>query len=48
MCAAPGSKTAQIIECLHRDESNPIPSKYQFSLINYHLSLCTLRWFCYC
>ena len=27
MCAAPGSKTAQIIECLHRDETNPIPSK---------------------
>lgn len=26
MCAAPGSKTAQIIECLHRDETNPIPS----------------------
>ncbi len=31
MCAAPGSKTAQIIECLHRDESNPIPSKSIFS-----------------
>ncbi|CAF4011319.1 unnamed protein product [Rotaria sp. Silwood2] len=28
MCAAPGSKTAQIIECLHRDESNPIPSGF--------------------
>ncbi|CAF4093631.1 unnamed protein product, partial [Adineta steineri] len=28
MCAAPGSKTAQIIECLHRDETNPIPSGF--------------------
>ncbi|CAF0967323.1 unnamed protein product [Rotaria sordida] len=28
MCAAPASKTAQIIECLHRDESNPIPSGF--------------------
>jgi len=27
MCAAPGSKTAQIIESLHRDETNPLPSK---------------------
>lgn len=25
MCAAPGSKTAQIVELLHRDESIPIP-----------------------
>lgn len=32
MCAAPGSKTAQIIECLHRDEMNPIPSKSLLTL----------------
>lgn len=32
MCAAPGSKTAQIIECLHRDETNPIPSKTPLTL----------------
>lgn len=28
MCAAPGSKTAQIIESLHRDETNPLPSGF--------------------
>lgn len=39
MCAAPGSKTAQLIEYLHSDESNPIPSKYIhiFSIINLYL-----------
>ena len=25
MCASPGSKTAQLIEFLHQDKSNPIP-----------------------
>ncbi|XP_031623362.1 tRNA (cytosine(34)-C(5))-methyltransferase [Contarinia nasturtii] len=28
MCAAPGSKTAQLIEALHADENNPIPSGF--------------------
>lgn len=28
MCAAPGSKTAQLIEALHSDESKPIPSGF--------------------
>lgn len=28
MCAAPGSKTAQLIEALHVDESKPIPTGY--------------------
>ena len=28
MCAAPGSKTAQLIESLHKDESNPIPEGF--------------------
>ncbi|CAF0992223.1 unnamed protein product, partial [Didymodactylos carnosus] len=28
MCAAPGSKTAQIIEFLHQDETNPIPNGF--------------------
>lgn len=27
MCAAPGSKTAQIIEALHADSSHPIPGQ---------------------
>ncbi len=47
MCAAPGSKTAQLIEYLHSDESNPIPSKYIhiFSIIHLYF---ILRWFCYC
>jgi 16S rRNA C967 or C1407 C5-methylase (RsmB/RsmF family) len=41
MCAAPGSKTAQIIECLHRDESNPIPSKsIVLFFLNYLSSIC--------
>jgi tRNA and rRNA cytosine-C5-methylases len=26
MCAAPGSKTAQIIEMIHAADSNPVPS----------------------
>ena len=26
MCASPGSKTAQLIEMLHQDKSNPTPS----------------------
>jgi tRNA (cytosine34-C5)-methyltransferase len=28
MCAAPGSKTAQLIEMLHNDKSNPTPSGF--------------------
>lgn len=28
MCAAPGSKTAQLIEALHADENDPIPSGF--------------------
>lgn len=28
MCAAPGSKTAQLIEALHADENQPIPSGF--------------------
>lgn len=28
MCASPGSKTAQLIEFLHRDPSNPIPEGF--------------------
>lgn len=28
MCAAPGSKTAQLIEALHADENKPIPEGY--------------------
>ena len=31
MCAAPGSKTAQLIEYLHADESNPIPGMNEWS-----------------
>lgn len=27
MCAAPGSKTAQLIEMLHADMNDPFPSK---------------------
>jgi len=26
MCAAPGSKTAQLVELLHKDEKEPIPA----------------------
>ena len=26
MCAAPGSKTAQLIEALHKDEDIPLPT----------------------
>lgn len=28
MCAAPGSKTAQLIEMLHADMNDPFPSKF--------------------
>ena len=28
MCASPGSKTAQLIEMLHQDKSNPTPSGF--------------------
>lgn len=28
MCAAPGSKTAQLIEMLHSDENVPVPGKW--------------------
>lgn len=28
MCAAPGSKTAQLIEMLHSDENNPVPEGF--------------------
>lgn len=28
MCAAPGSKTAQLIEMIHADEKIPIPGNY--------------------
>ena len=31
MCAAPGSKTAQLIEALHVDENIPVPGKYFMS-----------------
>ena len=32
MCAAPGSKTAQIIELLHQDENKPIPGESLYSV----------------
>lgn len=32
MCAAPGSKTAQLIEMIHADEKIPIPGKYIIKL----------------
>lgn len=28
MCSAPGSKTAQLIEFLHKDKSNPCPDGF--------------------
>lgn len=28
MCASPGSKTAQLIEFLHRDKTNPVPEGF--------------------
>jgi tRNA (cytosine34-C5)-methyltransferase len=28
MCSAPGSKTAQLIELLHKDKSNPCPDGF--------------------
>ena len=28
MCAAPGSKTAQLIEMIHADENIPVPGKH--------------------
>ena len=34
MCAAPGSKTAQLIELLHSDENNPVPGEYWKVFIN--------------
>ena len=34
MCAAPGSKTAQLIELLHSDENNPVPGEYLEVFIN--------------
>lgn len=30
MCAAPGSKTAQIIEALHRDDTTHMPGRKEF------------------
>lgn len=39
LCAAPGSKTAQLIEYLHADEDKPIPSKCHFNV----MFLCFLR-----
>ena len=30
MCAAPGSKTAQLIEMIHADEKIPFPGNYNF------------------
>jgi tRNA (cytosine34-C5)-methyltransferase len=30
MCASPGSKTAQLIEALHADKSNPVPGEFFF------------------
>lgn len=38
MCAAPGSKTAQLIEMIHTDENKPIPGERYFSYIKFHIS----------
>jgi len=32
MCAAPGSKTAQIIEYLHADSADPMPGTFYFNI----------------
>lgn len=34
MCAAPGSKTAQLIEMLHADMNVPFPSKFGQTIKN--------------
>lgn len=34
MCAAPGSKTAQIIEYLHADTDEPMPGMYRERILN--------------
>jgi len=32
MCAAPGSKTAQLIEMMHAGDTDSLPGKYSFYL----------------
>lgn len=45
MCAAPGSKTAQLIEMLHADMNVPFPSKFGQTIENlwgFKFSFCFL------
>lgn len=49
MCAAPGSKTAQLIEMIHADEGNILPgNKYSIILMTVQISVINFcsRGFC--
>lgn len=49
MCAAPGSKTAQLIEMIHADEGNVLPgNEYLFTLMTVQISIFNIysRGFC--